>query len=36
VNEFFKFKLPDTGCDLSMSRDGPSLAVAHADKTLRV
>jgi WD40 repeat protein len=34
--EFFKFKLPDTARDLTLSPDGKSVAVAHFDGNLRV
>lgn len=34
--EYFKFKLPDTGRDLDMAADGIRLAVAHADQFLRI
>jgi WD40 repeat protein len=36
AQEFFKFKLPDTGRDMDLSPDGRSLAVAHADGNLRI
>lgn len=35
ADEFFKFKLPDTGRDLDMHPDGTRLAVAHADRHVR-
>jgi WD40 repeat protein len=36
AQEFFKFKLPDTGRDLDMHPDQLRLAVAHADGNLRL
>jgi WD40 repeat protein len=36
ANEFFKFKLAADGRDLALSPDKIQLAVAHADKTLRL
>ena len=36
AQEFFKFKLPDTGRDMSMQADALRLAVAHADGNLRL
>jgi WD40 repeat protein len=36
ATEFFKFKLPNDGRDLALSPDGTQVAVAHADKTLRL
>jgi WD40 repeat protein len=36
ANEFFKFKLPDTGRDLDLHCDGTHVAVAHADGHLRL
>jgi WD40 repeat protein len=36
ANEFFKFKLPNVGRDLSLHPDGLRLAVAHADGNARV
>jgi WD40 repeat protein len=36
TNEFFKLKLPSDGRDLALSPDGTQVAVAHADKTLRL
>jgi WD40 repeat protein len=36
ANELHKFKLPTDGRDLSVSPDHQRLAVAHADKTLRL
>ena len=36
TSEFFKFKLPNDGRDLSLSPDGRHVAVAHADKSLRI
>ncbi|MCE9606754.1 MAG: hypothetical protein K8U03_17840 [Planctomycetia bacterium] len=35
-NEFFRFKLPDTARDMTLSPDAKSVAVAHADGNLRV
>lgn len=35
AQEFFKFKLPDTGRDMSLAPDGQALVVAHADMNLR-
>lgn len=34
--EFFKFKLPDTGRDLALDRQGSRVAVAHFDAHLRI
>jgi WD40 repeat protein len=34
--EFFKFKLPNNGRDLALSPDRTRVAIAHADRTLRV
>jgi hypothetical protein len=34
--EFFKFKLPSDGRDLGPAPDLSQLAVAHADRTLRI
>jgi WD40 repeat protein len=36
ANEFFKLKLPNDGRDLAISPDKTQVAVAHADKTLRL
>jgi len=36
ANEFFKLKLPTDGRDLALSPDKTQLAVAHADKSLRL
>lgn len=36
VNEFHKLKLPNDGRDLALSPDKSQVAVAHADKTLRL
>jgi hypothetical protein len=36
ANEFFKLKLPTDGRDLGLSPDKTQVAVAHADKTLRL
>jgi WD40 repeat protein len=36
ANEFFKLKLASDGRDLALSPDKTHVAVAHADKTLRV
>jgi WD40 repeat protein len=36
ANEFFKLKLPNDGRDLALSPDQRQVAVAHADKTLRL
>ena len=36
ANEFFKLKLPNDGRDLALSPDKTQVAVAHADKTLRL
>jgi len=36
ANEFFKLKLPSDGRDLALSPDKTQVAVAHADKTLRL
>jgi len=36
AEEFFKFKLPDTARDMSLSPDAKSVAVAHSDGSLRV
>lgn len=36
TTEFFKFKLPSDGRDLSLAPDGRHVAVAHADKALRI
>jgi WD40 repeat protein len=36
TNDFFKLKLPTDGRDLSLSPDKTQVAVAHADKTLRL
>src|SRR5206468_1105733 len=36
ANEFHKLKLPTDGRDLALSPDKTQLAVAHADKTLRL
>jgi WD40 repeat protein len=36
AQEFFKFKLPDTGRDMDLSPDGRIIAVAHADGNLRL
>jgi WD40 repeat protein len=36
ANEFFKFKLPDTGRDMCLHPDGLRLAVAHADGNVRI
>ncbi len=36
ANEFFKFKLPTDGRDLALSPDLKQVAVAHADKSLRL
>ena len=34
--EFFKFKLPDTGRDLDLAPDGRQVCIAHADGNLRL
>ena len=36
AQEYFKFKLPDSGRDMSMHPDRLRLAVAHADGNLRL
>ena len=36
ATEFFKLKLPTDGRDLALSPDKTQVAVAHADKTLRL
>ena len=36
ANEFYKFKLPSDGRDMALSADGTRVAVAHADKSLRI
>jgi WD40 repeat protein len=36
AQEFFKFKLPDSGRDLDLAPDNLRLAVAHADGNLRL
>lgn len=36
ANEFFKFKLPDTGRSLDLAADGVTLAVGHADTNVRL
>jgi WD40 repeat protein len=36
ADEFFKFKLPESGRDLDLSSDGSQVAVAHSDNHLRL
>jgi WD40 repeat protein len=36
ADEFFKFKLPESGRDLDLSPDGTKVAVAHSDNHLRL
>jgi WD40 repeat protein len=36
ANEFFKLKLPSDGRDMALSPDAKLVAVAHADKSLRL
>lgn len=36
ADEFFKFKLPDSGRDMDLSADGTKVAVAHSDNQLRI
>lgn len=36
TEEFFKFKLPSDGRDLGVSADAMQVAVAHADRALRI
>jgi hypothetical protein len=36
ADEFFKFKLPDSGRDLDLSPDGTRAAVAHSDGQIRL
>ena len=36
ASEFARFKLPDSGRDFDLHPDGLHVAVAHADKNLRI
>jgi WD40 repeat protein len=36
ADEFFKFKLPDSGRDMDLSADGRTVAVAHSDSQIRL